>query len=250
MIIFGGTTEGREIAEYLSDNRIKAYVSVASDYGANLLPQSDYITVLNDRMDAKKMRNFFIGKNIHLVIDATHPYATEVTGNIKEAVDGLDIKCLRVVREESQNKNVKQFDSLTDIISYLRDRDGNIFVTTGSKELKELTGLSGYQDRCMIRVLDSEEIVDMCKKLGFKKEYIIAKRGPFSFDENMFHFSIRKNAYLITKDGGSAGGYEDKIKAANRLDMEALVIKRPVESGLTAKEVMRYIDDLYNRDRS
>ena len=54
MIIFGGTTEGREIAEYLSDNRIKAYVSVASDYGANLLPQSDYITVLNDRMDAKK----------------------------------------------------------------------------------------------------------------------------------------------------------------------------------------------------
>ena len=65
----------------------------------------------------------------------------------------------------------------------------------------------------MIRVLDSEEIVDMCKKLGFKKEYIIAKRGPFSFDENMFHFSIRKNAYLITKDGGSAGGYDGYLNA-------------------------------------
>ena len=48
--IFGGTTEGRLLAEYCSREKIEAWVSVASEYGEELLQEElhfDYIREFN-----------------------------------------------------------------------------------------------------------------------------------------------------------------------------------------------------------
>ena len=87
VLIFAGTTEGRILAEYASAHSIRCFVSVATDYGKSLLEKLDNITVLTGRMDEKAMEHFIEEKDIRLVIDATHPFAREVTENIKEACE-------------------------------------------------------------------------------------------------------------------------------------------------------------------
>ena len=112
--IFGGTTEGRLLAEYCSREKIEAWVSVASEYGEELLQEelmesgnagnpdlnhntclakknlktvqaSSVIKVLRGRMDRYQMEEFIRNQGIHLVIDATHPHARLVSEEIQEA---------------------------------------------------------------------------------------------------------------------------------------------------------------------
>ena len=81
----------------------------------------------------------------------------------------------------------------------LKSKD-NIFVTTGSKELKNLTKINDYNRRCVLRVLDVPEIVEECVLTGFDREKIIAERGPFDYRKNYEAFEKAKCKYLITKE--------------------------------------------------
>jgi len=78
ILIFGGTTEGRELAQYCADIGIYADISVATDYGASLLPDSEFIRIMSGRRDRCEMKEL-LENGYHTVIDATHPFAEEVT---------------------------------------------------------------------------------------------------------------------------------------------------------------------------
>ena len=75
ILIFGGTTEGRELADFCGKNKIGAYISVTTDYGAQLIPKSEHITVLTGKTDGGQILDFIKNNGIKLVVDATHPYA-------------------------------------------------------------------------------------------------------------------------------------------------------------------------------
>lgn len=123
IVLFGGTTEGRKIAEAIAEvNRawaahgdapsceageplrlpICAEVYVATAYGASLLPAGPGITVHVGRLDAAEMRALFENApGPLLVIDATHPYAAVVSENILSACAATGVRCLRVERENA-----------------------------------------------------------------------------------------------------------------------------------------------------
>ena len=86
ILIFAGTTEGRRLSEILSKEKINHTICVATKYGEEVLESTPYLTVNCDRMDEEAMRDFLIKGDFSAVFDATHPYAKEVTANIKEAV--------------------------------------------------------------------------------------------------------------------------------------------------------------------
>ena len=69
ILIFGGTTEGRQLAEFCAEHRISAYVSSATDYGTGLIKKSGYITKLTGRMNTEEMESFILSKKLRLVID-------------------------------------------------------------------------------------------------------------------------------------------------------------------------------------
>lgn len=104
IVIFSGTTEGRTLSELLCENGIPHLISVATEYGKQLCPEHMLARVVQGRMNAEEMAAFLIKEQINLVIDATHPYAVEVTENIRQAVherskQGQAVKYLRYVRE-------------------------------------------------------------------------------------------------------------------------------------------------------
>ena len=122
--IAGGTTEGRKLAGYAARFQIKAYVSVATTYGASLLPVSPYITVLEGRMDRGEMEEFLREKGITLAIDATHPYATAVTDNIKGACQKAGVPYRRInrragtYRTDGRTIAVRTVDEAVEVLSH------------------------------------------------------------------------------------------------------------------------------------
>lgn len=80
VVLFGGTDEGHKIADFLKHNGINYVVCVATEYGSEVIENENVIV---GRMDDKEMSDFFIKNSVKLVIDATHPYAENVTENIK-----------------------------------------------------------------------------------------------------------------------------------------------------------------------
>ena len=81
--IFAGTTEGRLLTRYASQMKMKCCVSTATEYGKSVLGENEGIRVIPGRMDQSKMRAFIRENNIGLAVDATHPFARQVTENIR-----------------------------------------------------------------------------------------------------------------------------------------------------------------------
>ena len=102
--VFAGTSEGRKLAEFLSRQPVSLTVCVATEYGAVLLPAGENITVLSGRMTVEEITRLFADTRFHLVIDATHPYASAVTESLSHACSATGTPYMRILREESEMK--------------------------------------------------------------------------------------------------------------------------------------------------
>ena len=140
ILIFAGTTEGRKVSEFLSKNRIKHTVCVATKYGEEMIEKNEFADIHCDRMDEREIKSFLLEHTFDLVIDATHPYAFEVTRNIKQAIEEINgkVRYIRLMRDmgnNTDNEMIKYFNSNEECAKALTLTNGNILLTTGSKEL-------------------------------------------------------------------------------------------------------------------
>lgn len=244
VIIFGGTTEGRLLTEYIKDASISAHVCTATQYGENLLPSGEKITISHERMGCEEMCAFIRRLAPVYVIDATHPYAKEVTENVREACDICAVKYLRLVREEGEeNRDVIFAESTEDAAELLKQIPGNILVTTGSRELEKYTVLRDYRERIYARVLPVEESVLKCESLGIRGRHLICMQGPFSTELNTALIREYGIVCMVTKDSGAAGGFPQKYEAAKSAGIKLIVIGRPKEKGFTCQEIISILKE-------
>ena len=245
ILIFGGTTEGRILAEHASAHSIRCFVSVATDYGRSLIEHLDNITILTGRMDEKEMEHFIEENDIRLVIDATHPFAREVTENIRSACEKARthsekvcyVRCIRQYEDRYVPGQILYMDSVQHAVEYLKRTTGNILIATGSKELHLYTEIENYRERCFARVLSTEPAVKESVRLGFEGNHLFAMQGPFAADLNLALLRQTKAAYFVTKETGKAGGFEAKAEAAEMAGAVLIVIGRPEENGESVEMV-------------
>ncbi|PXV95812.1 precorrin-6Y C5,15-methyltransferase (decarboxylating) [Lachnotalea glycerini] len=249
LILFAGTTEGRNLAEYLNRQRISIHVCTATEYGESLIPKSEYVEVSGRRQNREEIERLIHNEQALLVVDATHPYATLVSKHIKDACENTGVFYLRLLREEShvsyaQNHKLVYVNSVKEACDYLKGTNGNIFVTTGSKELIEFTNIDHYKKRVYARVLSSRDAISNVMDLGFEGKNLICMQGPFSEELNYEMLKESGAGYLVTKEAGKNGGFLEKINAANRLGITTLVVGRPVEmEGYSYSEVIKIIKE-------
>ena len=231
LLLFGGTTEAREILE----RGIPALCCVATDYGADLIKNLPNVKVRVGRLDSAGIGLLIQSERISCVLDATHPYATEVTKNIRAACENTNTPLFRVSRALalSESEGVTVVRSCREAAEALNRREGNALLTVGSKELREFAAVRDYQSRLFARVLPTPEVLRECGDLGFDAGHIIAMKGPFSFEMNRALLKDTGSSFLVTKDGGASGGTEAKFKAARELGVEVILIARPEEDGET-----------------
>lgn len=238
-LIFGGTSEGRELWEFCSGAGIPAVLSVATDYGEELVhPSGGEVHV--GRMNSEEMQNFFQRENITQVVDATHPHAVEVTENIRKACRDAGLPCLRLLREEGELPDYSGIIRCRDAAEAAQQLDsmpGQVLLTTGSKELKLFAGISDFAERVYARVLPLEDSIRACREAGLPSARILAEQGPFSKEWNLLVLKEKQIRILVTKDSGLRGGFREKIEAARDLKINVLVIRRPPEEGISMAEI-------------
>ena len=247
VLIFSGTSEGRRLAELLSRSGISVTVCVATEYGQEVMEQkNDHISVQVGRLDRPEMEALIGQKSWQAVVDATHPFAKEVTQNITEACRNQGREALRLLREETcREKDFRQkaekiiyVDSAQEAIAYLNQTAGTIFFTTGSKELPEY--LEGIKDisRIYVRILPNSQEVEKCHSLGLRGKQIICMQGPFSTQLNAAMMKEIQADILVTKETARAGGFPEKLGAAEQVGADVVVIRRPREKGYTLEEIL------------
>lgn len=228
VVIFSGTTEGRELSAETAAMGAETVVCVATEYGKLMQEHVPNTQTLSGRMDAGEMAKVLSGAD--LCIDATHPYAREASRNIREAAKTANVPCHRLLRRESKlPPDCILVDSAADAARFLQSTEGNILLTTGAKELAAFSLVQRH--RLYPRVLPVQESLAACEGMEIPRGNVIAMQGPFSCELNMaliHQFSIQ---WLVTKDGGVAGGFAEKAEAAQQTGARLVVIRRPKEDG-------------------
>ena len=241
VIIFAGTTEGRTISEYLASCKVPVTACVATEYGETLLTENEYLKVHAGRMDQEEIAAFIREKGAELVIDATHPYAAVVSENVAAACEREQVDYVRLIRGSSA-ESVDQavlVGSVDEAVEYLKKTEGNILATTGSKELFKYTQIPGFEKRVFARVLSTGEVAAACEKLGFVGKNLICMQGPFSEALNIAMLHQFDCKYLVTKETGKAGGFEEKLHAAKAAGATLVLVGRPPEQkGYSYDEVL------------
>ena len=245
-IVFAGTTEGYEISRFLAANKVPVLACVATSYGSRSLVENEFLKIRAERLDAEQMQELFTKEMPELVLDATHPYAAEVTVNICKACKNAEISYIRVIREESNHKEAIYVENTQAAVEYLKETTGNVLLTTGSKELSAYAEIPGYQDRLFARVLSIQSVIDTCHSLGFEGKNLIAMQGPFSKELNAAMLRQYDCRYLVTKDSGKAGGFEEKMEAAVECGVVPVIIGRPLkEEGLSMRECKHMLAETF-----
>ena len=243
VILFGGTSESRVIAQALNKRNIRTIMCVATEYGESLAEQGRNFEIRSGRMDSSAIEDIIKKEQPAAVIDATHPYSVIISDTVEKICALNNCRYIRIIRESIPAQGADYFDSFDELITYLNGTDGIIFSAFGSKEAEILTGVKDFQKRVVLRTLPSEESVGICLRAGFPAKNIICMQGPFSEELNYAMFKEVHADILITKESGRAGGFEEKINAAKRLGMKIGIIKRPAEkSGISLDEAIKMIE--------
>lgn len=240
--LIGGTSEGRALIKALANFDVQLFVSVATDYGAGLIEPQDNLTVLAERMDLAKMRQFLQAHNPACVIDATHPYATIVTATVQEACALENAKYLRLLRPVGEAEDAICVHDFSEAVELLNHVEGNIFLTTGSKNLKDFTAVENYKERIALRVLPMESSLESALELGYRPANIVCMQGPFSKEMNVATLKKFGSKFMVTKDSGEAGGFAEKIAAAKEAGAKIIVVGRQTEEqGEGYEEILKYL---------
>ena len=264
IVIFAGTTEGRRLSEILTEAGIAHTVCVATEYGEIVMQeqmemtetaQADGRPLVNlhrGRMDREQMQIFLRDGGFEIVVDATHPYARVVTENLQGAVDTLHSPekeaqlpiYLRLEREisgaaesEDNAANILYFENNEDCARALENTEGNILLTTGSKELAAYCAFGRLHDRLYVRILPARESLELCMDQGIKGRQILALQGPFSTEMNAAVLKQYNIRHMVTKNSGRNGGYQEKLEAAKMLGIPVYVIE-PVQAAAVVENVM------------
>ena len=242
VLLFGGTTEGRELALWLRDAGIPALSHVATDYGEALL-REEALPAACGRLDAAEMENLLRTGDFFAALDATHPFATEVSKNIRAAAAAAGVRYYRILRgegsaseaEEAEERGARLrargcfhlFASQQEAADWLAKTEGAVFLATGSKELKAYAALP--RERLTVRILPGEEALRKAAEAGIRPDHIVAMQGRSSVSLNQALLQQYGAKFLVTKQSGKPGGYLEKLRAAEELGICFVAIRRPTE---------------------
>lgn len=243
ILLFGGTSEGRTLAEWLAGQGIPLTLCVATEYGASLVPEIPGLRVLTGRRDRTAIERLLQENGCSQVVDATHPYAVEVTENLRAAAASAGVPYLRLVREGGDEGDWLRVPDLTAASEALEGIPGHVLLTTGSKELAPFS-VPGLRERCFPRVLPSLESLGRCLELGFPPAHVLCMQGPFSIELNLALLRQYEIRAMVTKASGVSGGFEEKAEAARQAGCALIVVERPTcETGMGLEELKAYLKE-------
>ncbi|MBY0754979.1 cobalt-precorrin-6A reductase [Clostridium sardiniense] len=235
-----GTSEGKKILKMMNRHTDKIVVSTATEYGGELLKEYKVAHLNTKPLDKDGLIDLIKNFNITVLVDASHPYATEVSKNAMQSAKDSKIAYIRYEREgvlsSSDYKNIIKIQGYNELKEVLEEIDGNILNTTGSRNIGNILKLN-CRNRIIHRILPSSKILQEVLDLGVDIQDVIAIKGPVGYELNKGFIDQYNAKAIITKDSGTVGGTLEKLKSAIDRDIKLIVIDKPK---------MNYGDTFYN----
>jgi precorrin-6A/cobalt-precorrin-6A reductase len=223
-------------------------VSVVSDYGRELAAESN-LMVHTGALDCEGLVLLLQTRQITLAVDASHPYAVNVSQNAQCACQMANVAYLRYERPRTALPDYERLHVVADATAAAKTAASLgrvVFLTTGSRTLKIFKIEPTLRDhRLIARVLPETSVIEECIALGFMPQDIVAIQGPFSHELNVAMFRQTGADVIVTKNSGVIGGSDSKFTAAMELGLPIIMIDRPVIAysavAVSFEEVLRFL---------
>ena len=228
--VFSGTSDGNALATELAGHGYPVVVSAATEYGAEVaLGDCPGVTVWAGRQGVEARKQALTRARASVLVDATHPYANQMSEQLIGLSRALGIQYIRYERPSTLEADCsEQYDSVAQAAEHAIAVGKRIFLTTGSKDLAtflQAPGAAGCE--WFVRVTPEPEFIQRAIDSGVPRSHICAMQGPFSQAFNSALWQDWNIDCVVSKDSGDAGGYRAKVAAAQALDIPLLVIRRP-----------------------
>lgn len=230
IFVIAGTEDGRELAGFLLNGGFEVTASVVSSYGKSLLERYNGIKVNDRKLDETELISLLSTSDVEVLVDASHPYAVNVSQNAMAACQRVGVPYIRYERESIPLTYEKIFHVAGYEAAAIKAAElgKNIFLTTGSRNLKIFVASPALRDyNIIVRVLPTAEVLAECENFGLTPKNIVAMQGPFSTELNMALLKQYKADVIVSKDSGQIGGVDTKLTAAEKLELPVVLIDRP-----------------------
>lgn len=229
ILLLGGTAETRNAAEALAAAGRRVLVSTATDIPLTI-GRRDGIVRHIGRLDAAAMTELIRRENIRVLIDVTHPYATQVRATAAKVARAVGVPYLTYVRPSAfvDSKDMCLAGGHAAAAQAAVVRRQPTLLTIGSRHVAVYAQAGEQAGVPMVaRVLPHADSIAACRAAGIPEERIVTGRGPFSVEENRQHIRRFGIGTLVAKDSGKAGGFHAKQDAARMEGCLLVVVARP-----------------------
>ncbi len=149
ILLFGGTTEGRQAAGQLSRMGYEVTVCVATSTGEAFLKNIPGLRVLTGRKDQEQMAEVMRG-GYRCCIDATHPYAVMATSEIRSACEKTGVVYYRLLRKEVSQEELEKAVSEKAYSFSGTDRDWRMEYKEGILSRMNIVTVGSAQEACSL----------------------------------------------------------------------------------------------------
>ena len=218
ILVFGGTTEGRKTVEVLEEAGKSYFYSTKTGEQDITLHHGQRI---GGAMDAEAMQSFCREHNIRLIVDAAHPFASQLHQTIAQVSELLDIPAIRYERiYPPRDPDITWIDDYSQVPRDIH----SLLATTGVQSIAKLKPLEEEGIRVYYRILNRDSSIALALKQGVSQEQLCYYNAPQVIP-------IKADAILL-KESGTSGGFTEKVEAAKACGMRIIALKRPEISAI------------------
>lgn len=218
ILIFGGTTEGRKAIKEIEEAGKPFYYSTKTGEQEVELCHGEAIF---GAMTKEKMIEFCCSKNIRMLVDAAHPFASHLHQTVADVAACLDIPAIRFERIfPPRDNNIIWCDSYAEAVGKI-ESESVVIATTGVQSIAHLKALEDKGCKVYYQILNRQSSIEIANAEGISDDRLIY------YDSESPSWIGKDADYIIMKESGLTGGYQDKVKEAQRKGMRIIALRRP-----------------------
>jgi len=224
VLILGGTTEANRFAALTAEKSVPAIYSYAGR--VNTPKKQPLPTRVGGFGGVNGLTEFIKNEGICALIDATHPFASQMSKNAIEACQLSGVPLLAIERPEWQENPEDHWIHVEDMKGAKKALKGpgkNVFLAIGRQQIDLFSSLP--QHHYLLRFVDQPE-----REIPFPSYDLVVDRGPFDLQTDLDLLKRFKIDVIISKNAGGTGAFT-KIQAARDLGLSVIMIDRPTLPG-------------------
>jgi precorrin-6A/cobalt-precorrin-6A reductase len=240
ILILGGTTEARQLAQRLAGHSGLAVVLSLAGRTAVPVPQPVPVRI-GGFGGAQGLADYLAEQNIDALIDATHPYAAVMSMNAADAARAAQVLLLALRRPgwvPVAGDRWVEVDDMAGAVRALGATSRRVFLALGRKEIAPFA--AAPQHHYLVRSVDP-----VVPPLAVPHAVYITGRGPFAETDERTLLEQHRIDVVVAKNSGGTATY-GKIAAARALDLAVIMRRRPampdVEAVETVDDAMAWLD--------